>query len=372
MKRRGIQGILVCVCISMLWGCLIPVYVCAADEIRLEDVDETLDEIFPQSNIRFSDCVELLVKGDVKACINGMKKLCLQQIQGELGKQREGLIHILLLVIVAAVFTNFSSVFANHQVSEICFYMVYLLLLVICIQSFDSLLDNVEQSLHNCTLFISALCPVYFLAVAIGTGIHSATVFYEMILFIIYLFQIVIIGFLLPMIHIYMILQLLNYLSFKEELSRFAEVIKLLAGWILKGFITIVIGMSTIQGLIAPALDGVRRSVVGRTVESIPIFGDGISGIGEVTIGSVVLIKNGIGVVGMLVCVVICLSPLLQLATLTLLYKGIAAITEPISDKRISGCVSSVGDGCQMMMQVVYTTGILFLVALGVVSATTS
>lgn len=342
------------------------------NQLDTGEIDSALRDLFPRSEVDFSDCVSFLLKGDMKGCTETIKKLLAQRLVGDIGTQKTGLVHILILIIAAAVFTNFSRVFANKQVSDICFFMVYLILLVVCMRSFDLLLDQIENTLHHCTLFVSALCPVYFLVVAMGTGVHSATVFYEMILFMIYLFQIVIIGLLLPLIHVYMILQLLNYLSIREELSRFAEVLKISIQWILKGFLTLVIGMSTIQGLIAPALDQVGRSIVGRSVEAVPVFGDGISGIGEVTMGSVVLIKNGIGAAGMLICLCICLGPLIQLVILTLVYKLIAAVTEPISDKRISGCVASVGDGCQVLMQVVYTMGILFIVTLAIVSATTS
>ena len=69
---------------------------------------------------------------------------------------------------------------------------------------------------------MGVFCPLYFLAVAIAKGSVTAIAFYQLVLFIIYLVELVIAKILLPMIHIYMILRLLNYLSKEDYLSKFA------------------------------------------------------------------------------------------------------------------------------------------------------
>ena len=74
---------------------------------------------------------------------------------------------------------------------------------------------------------------------------------------------------------------------------------------------------------------------------------------------------------GMIICLVICLAPLIQMAVTALLYQLIAALIQPISDKRMVDCVSSVADGTKMLLRIVFTTGILFLLTIAVVAATT-
>ena len=54
------------------------------------------------------------------------------------------------------------------------------------------------------------------------------------------------------------------------------------------------------------------------------------------------------------------------------MYKGLAALIQPISDKRIVEAISSVGDGYHMLLRVVFTTGVLFLITIGVAAAATS
>ena len=63
-----------------------------------------------------------------------------------------------------------------------------------------------------------------------------------------------------------------------------------------------------------------------------------------------------------MVCIGICLVPIIQMAVVTLLYKLIAAMIQPVSDKRIVGCISSIADGSQMLLRIIFTTGVLFFI----------
>ena len=89
-------------------------------------------------------------------------------------------------------------------------------------------------------------------------------------------------------------------------------------------------------------------------------------------LGTAVLIKNGIGMAGAAVMIAICAIPIVQMALMTLMYKLTAALVQPVSDKRITGCISSVSQGYELLMKVVFSTGLLFLLTIAVVTASTS
>ena len=297
---------------------------------------------------------------------------CMTSFFYALGSCRENLGHILLIAVIAAVFSNFSGVFQSRQISEISFYLLYLLLVALCLNSFQAVLDWVGEGVEALTTFMGAFCPVYFLAVAVAKGSVTAVAFYNLVLFLIYLAQMVIAGFLLPVIHIYFIVQVLNFLSREDYLSKLAGVLHMGVAWALKTVLACVVGLNVIQGLISPAVDSVKRSVLTRGVEAIPGVGDAIGGVTEVALGTAVLVKNGIGVTGAVICVALCVVPLVQIGCIALLYKLAAALIQPVSDQRVAGCIESVGDGCRLLMRVVFTTGLLFLLTIVVAAALTS
>ena len=101
------------------------------------------------------------------------------------------------------------------------------------------------------------------------------------------------------------------------------------------------------------------------------MIGDLIGGSTEIVLGTAVLIKNGIGIVGMIICLIVCLPPLIQMGVTALLYQLVSAVAQPISDKRMVNCIGSVADGSKMLLKITATIGILFLLTIAVVAATT-
>ena len=340
-------------------------------EFEFSEIEDLLDDIFPEKKTDFQDLIKKMLSGQTEPSLQVIGEMISDQFFYEWKSSKAGMVHILLIVIVAAVFTNFSNVFQNKQISEISFYVLYLLLITIGLNSFRILIVSASENLERLIGFMKVLGPVYFLAVAFAAGSSTSILFYNLVLLLIYLVELVILNFLIPFVQVYIVVKVMNNLSEEDYLSKFAELCETVIAWTLKTLLAGVTGVNIIQGLLSPAIDSLKRSVVGRSAEAIPVVGDAIGGVTEVMLGAAVLIKNGIGVAGAWVCIGICLVPIIQMAVVTLLYKLIAAMIQPVSDKRIVGCISSIADGSQMLLRIIFTTGVLFLLTIAVVTATT-
>lgn len=336
------------------------------------DVNQVLKDILPEEKLDFGETVRAIINGDVKFSVELLEKLVSEQLFYEFRQNKKTVVDILIIAIIAAIFTNFSNVFQNKQIGEISFYVLYLLLITICLSTFQILIDGVGGDLEKLTGFMRVLGPLYFLAVAISTGSGTSIIFYNLLLFLIYIVELLILNFLLPLLHIYMVIRVLNNLSSEEYLSKFAELIEFIVTWTLKTLLAAIIGLNVIQGLISPAIDSLKRGVLTKSVEAIPAIGDALGGTAEIILGTSVLVKNGIGVTGAIICIAICIIPILQMFVMAFLYKLISALIQPISDKRIVGCVSGMSEGCQILLRVIFTTGMLFLLTIAIVTATTT
>lgn len=228
-------------------------------EFEFDDMNRVIKEIMPEEKMDFGETVSKLINGELELSVNLLGRLIFDQLFYEIKHSKEGLVHILLIAIVAAIFTNFSSVFQNQQIGEISFYMLYLLLITISLNSFQIVLDSVGERLELLTVFMKALGPAYFLAVAISTGSGTAIAFYNMVLFLIYMVELLILNFLLPLLHIYVVVKMLNYLSEEDYLSKFSELIEFIIVWTTKTALATVVGLNIIQGLITPALDSLKE-----------------------------------------------------------------------------------------------------------------
>ena len=196
--------------------------------------------------------------------------------------------------------------------------------------------------------------------------------FYNVILVLIYVVELVLVRFLLPVINVYIMIQVLGNLTGEDFLSEFAQLLQKLVSWILKSLLAGVVGINVVQGLLAPVIDSLRKSALTRTAEALPWIGNAVGGAAEIVFGTAVLIKNGIGMAGAVIAVLICAVPVIQMLVLAFLYKLAAALVQPVSDKRITGCISSVSEGYELLLKVVFTAGVLFLLTIAIVAASTT
>ena len=162
-----------------------------------------------------------------------------------------------------------------------------------------------------------------------------------------------------------------SFLSEEKYLNRLSELLEIAISWILKTVLALVVGLNIVQGIISPAVDMVKRSTLTRSAEAIPGIGDAIGGVTEVVLGTAVLVKNGIGMTGAIICVSLCLIPIVEIGCIVLMYKLTAALLEPVSNERVIGCIESVSEGGRLLIKVVFTVGLLFLVTIVIVSAVT-
>lgn len=342
------------------------------DKFDFHQIQSSLEEMFPGEKISFEDVVASMMSGNLEQTGKVFLNFLKDQVFYEFMYNRHNLVYILLIALIAAVFSNFAGAFQNKRISEISFYVLYMLLITFCLTAFQTGMEGMEKKLDTLVDFMRVLCPSYFLAVAFASGSSSSLLFYNIILFLIYLVELVIVRFLLPIVHIYIMVRVLGNLTGEDFLSEFADLIRKSVEWVIRTMTACVIGINIVQGLLAPAIDALKRSALTRTAEALPWVGNAMGGVAEIVLGTAVLIKNGIGMAGAVIAVAICAVPILQFLILAFLYKLAAALVQPVSDKRIIGCISGVSEGYEMMVKILFSAGLMFLLTVAVVAASTS
>lgn len=336
--------------------------------LELGEMQEAVNELLGEETFSVREALERILAGEEVFSIDFLLETGKNFIYDHLLADRAVLFQVVLLVLLAALFANFTNVFSGSQAGEASFYLVYMLLLALLIHSFGSLSAGLSGSLEDLTAFMQALMPSYFLAVTAASGAATAMVFYEMVLGVIFLIQTLLLKAVIPGIQAYVVIQLINYLHKEDFLSKLAELLKTVLEWSLKTITAVVIGMELIQNMISPALDSLKRDALGKTAAAIPGIGNVIDGATEVALGTAVLIRNCLGATGILVLVILGLPPVIKLAGTVLAYKLLAALLQPVSDKRMTGCLWAMGEGCRLLLKVLLTVELLLLITIAVLA----
>ncbi|HHT96449.1 MAG TPA: stage III sporulation protein AF [Clostridiales bacterium] len=339
-------------------------------EIEYDEIQNVLKSEL-NNEIDFESYVNDLISGKEVFDLKNIIKKCLELVKNEIKNNMDTLGKLISIAIMSAIFTNLSLAFKNEQVSETGYYVIYLLLFTILITTFISASYIVSEALESVIIFMKALVPTYFIAVGLSTGVGSSVVFYEMSLIIISFTEIFLLKIILPLINIYLIIMLVNNLSKEDMLSKFADLLATIIKWMLNTLLAAIIGFNTIQGMITPVLDKAKRSALLRASQAIPGIGDAIGGVTETLLGASLVLKNAIGVVGLIIIIVIGTVPLIKLAIIVLIYKTSGAILQPISDKRILKCISASAKSSAMLLHTLFIGVILFILTITIVTIST-
>lgn len=339
------------------------------EELDFSEIDKTLQE--QGTKLDFKMLVQKLIKGeDIDK--GWIVKELLNAVFQELLSFRSQLLQIVLLCIVFAILYNFADIFQNPAVTEISFYMVYMLLLILLMKSFFILLDVVNTVVTEMMAFLRILVPTFSMSMVFSGQISTAAGFYEMIFFLIYGIEWLMMYLVLPAIQIYVVVEMMNYLTEEEMLSKMTDLIKSGVLWLMKALFTLVVGINVVQNLLTPVIDSFKTGVLAKTAGIIPGLGTSINAVTEIMVGAGIIIKNGIGMAAVVVLLVICAGPLLKVWVMTFLYKLLAAMIQPVADRRMVGCISGAGEGGRLLGKIMVTTTVMLLVTIAMVTAATT
>ncbi len=336
----------------------------------LTEIEEGLDELFPDFSLDMEEVLSLIVKGELMQAVTRLTDGLKTAISNEFSGMRQLLISILVIGIVSSLFSNFADIFSGQQVSQVGFYFLYLFLMAVLTRAFVSASEIAVTAMESTVMFVKLFIPTWFLAVGTSVGSATAVFYYQVMLVVAYLVESFLLHGLLPFIYSYVILALLNGIWAEERLSLLLDLLKkgiLFAQKMVMGIIT---GLSMVQAVIVPVLDGLKISAFRKAVSILPGVGNAAESMAELVIGSAVLIKNSLGVLFLLLILFLCIMPVCKIFLAGVLMKFGAALSGIISDKRISGCADKVGEGCFLLLRCLFTSVALFMIVIGVVAYT--
>lgn len=372
--------------ICLLFFCCVPMKVEAAEDVDFdtereemlryledEDVFGDLEGLAKQeTGITFSQLTGLIAENGVMGSLWEIGDYVLQSLIGEIRTNRQNMMHILVLVLLFCVLQNFLELTDNSYISELCYMLTYLVMMLLLLKSFSVTAQIVRDMLDTVTGFMRMLLPAYLGVMVFAGSAMSAMSFYELTFFILYGIEMIMTCFLLPLISVYVLFQLANYTLKDEVFSKTADLIHDLFGWGAKIILTLVVGLNVVQSMIAPAVDYASRTTLTKSLGLIPGIGGAASAIGDILIGSGMVIKNSVGVAAIFLLLFLTLVPFIKVLIITFLYKCMAALLEPIADNRIAKAMAGMATGGGMLMRMITTTVFMIFITIAMISATSS
>lgn len=376
--KRMVYRILMITLLILVWGCFgetVQAEETDMDELRqdllreldFDDVDTILRSQDLTKKVSFDSIVEQLLDTDQQIEKRDLVEEITHLVISDVAQWKSIFVQILLLTIAFSFFHHFMHVFENSQVSKMGFLMYFLVLIVMLMKSYSVMYQITESVLHQIIDLMQALIPAFCMTMVFAAARTTAMIFYQLAMVTIWLVERILLYVIIPGIHIYVVLEMLNHLTGEKMISRFTSLLKNIIKWALRVMLAGVTGMNIVENMIAPSIDNLQKLSITKTLGMIPGLGGTAEAVSNLLLGSAMVIKNGVGAAAMVVLLLVCLGPMVKMLVFALLYKLAGAFVQPLTDQRICGALDCVGEGAGMMLKTVVTGILLFLITVGVV-----
>ncbi len=337
-------------------------------DFGLDKLEEGMRTLFPQSKLSLEKVLGQIMEGDVFGALGALFRDGISDIWGQLAGMRNVLIFLLILGLVSSLMTHFVEIFDMHQVADMGFYFMYLLFTAVLLQSFSQVVSTAQGTMENISLFIKLMVPAYLLSVGISTGLATVNASCQLMMIVIYGVETLLESGVIPVIYSICMLAVVNGIWAEEKLTLLIELLEKCVGWVLKGAVGVVTGLSVFQALITPVVDTVKTSALQSFLSAIPGVGNAADGVVELVIGSAAVIRNSIGVVLLVLFLLMCAAPLVKIALIAGVLKCAAAFMGIVSDSRITSCANRAGNAALLVLRTTGTAMLLFLISIAVIT----
>ena len=335
------------------------------DEISSGDIQSTMDKLLENQSFDFGDFVG-------KTINSGILKQIADGIVSNLNDEKSLYTNIILIALSGAVITNFSKLLQGKRVAQMGFYTIYVLFFSVLSVSFMRTSTIAEETLTKIFDFMKVLAPTYFTCLSFTKGAGLGTGYYQITLLMLTVADFILLKFVLPGVKIYFWLRIADQLSEEEMFSKMAEFVKDILSFSMKTMSVVLMGVNVVQGMIAPLAAEAKNSALVKVGSMVPGIGNTISSAASSVLLAGSLVKNAVGVAGIVVLIIICAMPLIRLWVSEFAYKGLSAVLQPVSDKRIIKCLSMTSDAIKLLAYAVGLAAMFFAISIAVISTMTN
>lgn len=210
--------------------------------------------------------------------------------------------------------------------------------------------------------------PIVITTLLTSGAIVSASVFEPALITIVEIAVMVIQTLFIPLVMISTAMNIVNNLSDQFKTQRMVKFMNQCVKWGLSIMLTVFVSVAGIQSIASAGADGLTVKLTKFAASNlIPVVGGILSESVETVMNCSVLIKNSVGVLGIICLAVIAVTPLLKIAAVLIIFRLTAAIAEPVSEPKIITCISELANSISVLFSMLAASTVMFIIVLTIV-----
>ncbi len=344
----------------------------ASDKLNFSEIEKYVDQsdqeikkYFPELSVKqlYQDIKEGKFKWNIKDILFGLLRLFFKEVLASSGL----LTKLLILAVASVVLSNLQSAFDKGNIAILGHSVIYLVLISIALSSFTVAITTGKEAIDNMSGFLYAIMPVLLSLLAAMGGITSAALIHPAMIMMLGLATTVIKTVVFPLIYFMAVLNIVSQISPAFKVNRLAGLFKDLSLGLLGIVMTVFVGFLGMQGLASSVTDGLAIKAAKTAAGAfIPVVGRSLAEAMDTVVGTSLILKNGIGIFGVIVIFLICAIPAVKIIAMSLIYRIVAAVIQPFGDNQLADALYSMANSLLLVFAAVAAIGLMFFFILAI------
>ncbi|MCT8138694.1 stage III sporulation protein AE [Anaerobacillus sp. CMMVII] len=277
---------------------------------------------------------------------------------------------LILLTVFSVILQNLQTAFERNAVSKVANAIVYMVLMIIAINSFYIAVNYAQSAISMMINFMIALLPLLLALLASIGSLTSVALFHPLIILLVNSSGLLIQHFVLPLLFLSALLSLVSTLTDHYKVTKLANLLRNISVGTLGIFLTIFLGVISVQGAVTAVADGITiRTAKFVTGNFVPVVGRVFTDAADTVMGASILLKNTVGIVGLAILLLICAFPAIKVLTLAIIFNLAAAVLQPIGGGAIINSLSIIGKAVIFIFAALATVCLMFFLAITIMVA---
>jgi stage III sporulation protein AE len=278
------------------------------------------------------------------------------------------LVTIVMLTIFTMILETMQTAFERNTVSKVAYAIAYMVLIILAVNSFRTATSYAEESIRSMVQFMLAMVPLLLTLLA-GTGsVATVAVLHPLIIFMIHTVGTFIHLFVFPLLFFSAVLHLVSSLSDRYKVTQLANLLRNAGVGLMGVMFTIFLGVLSVQGASGAVADGVAMQTAKFvTGNFVPVVGRMFSDAADTVLSASLLVKNAVGLAGVIVLLFLCAFPAMKILTLALIYNVAGAVLQPLGHSPIVDCLQTIGKTLIYVFAGLAAVGLMFFLAVTII-----
>ncbi len=341
-----------------------------ANNLNLDEYVNSLNEYVKESGIDEFNLEEIskdLVSGENVDFSKASLKL-LNIFGKEIISVFKSSILIFIIIVILAVIDSL-QIEEKSDVSQIAKLVCFFAIATISISEFIRVLLDFKTVITNITTLMQIISP-FLVAVLIATGaINTVGIIQPLLLFLASLIGFIINYVVVPLISLSVAFNVISRISDDIKLNKMSKILNSGGLWIIGVVFTVFLGILSLESSLSTSVDTLAVKTTQAAVSNfVPVVGKFFSDSFETVVGATKIISKVGGILGVIVVILVVITPVIKIAAIMFIYKILAVLIEPIChQKDVSEYVELFADTYKTLLGILIGVSILFIISIGII-----